>query len=104
MCGIVGLLNIFENREFDLQNMLNAIFHRGPDDEGTFFDNQFAGGMRRLSINDLNNGSQPLFNFDKSIVLFYNGEIYNYPQLRNELESEGVKFRTHSDITVTCVY
>jgi asparagine synthase (glutamine-hydrolysing) len=97
MCGIVGLLNIFENREIDLQNMLNAIFHRGPDDEGTFFDNQFAGGMRRLSINDVDNGSQPLLNSDKSIVLFYNGEIYNYPQLRNELESEGVRFRTRSD-------
>ena len=99
MCGITGLLGSWTHvdRKFDLQNMLNALIHRGPDDEGTYFDNHFAGGMRRLSINDLDNGSQPLYNNDESIILFYNGEIYNYPQLRTELESKGVKFRTHSD-------
>jgi len=97
MCGIVGTLGHFENRELCINNMLQSLVHRGPDDQGLYFDKKFAGGMRRLSINDLKGGSQPLYNSDKSIILFYNGEIYNFLLLKKELEKNGVVFRTQSD-------
>ncbi len=98
-----------------LDTMLAALYHRGPDSAGEYralpdaasdcssgFAGSFVGGMRRLSINDLETGDQPLYNEDKSVVLFYNGEIYNYPQLRGTLESKGYRFRTRSDGEVIC--
>ncbi|HIA13554.1 MAG TPA: hypothetical protein EYN74_01445 [Nitrospirales bacterium] len=97
MCGIAGLLGEFKDRRTHLSRMLNALVHRGPDEKGEYIDKLFAGGMRRLSINDLQGGSQPLFNHDKSIVLLYNGEIYNSGELRQELEAAGKRFRTRSD-------
>ena len=82
--------------------MVNALSHRGPDSEGYFCGPYFSAGMRRLSINNLHTGDQPLYNEDKSIVLFHNGEIYNYPELRKNLESKGHNFRTKSDSEVIC--
>ena len=78
MCGIAGFVGEFKKSEENLHLMLSSIEHRGPDDQRTFFDKPFYGGMRRLSINDLEGGSQPLLNQKKDIVTFYNGEIYNY--------------------------
>ena len=82
--------------------MVEALHHRGPDDDGYLSDGPFKGGMRRLSINDVAGGHQPLFNTDRSVALLYNGEIYNYPALRRELEAKGHSFRTHSDGEVIC--
>lgn len=82
--------------------MLNSISHRGPDDFATYFDLPFVAGMRRLAINGLADGHQPLFNESKDIVLFYNGEIYNSSQLRKELIRKGYRFSTHSDGEVIC--
>jgi len=102
MCGITGFVL---NNKLDntiLRKMVSRLYHRGPDEESYYEDGRFNGGQRRLSINDLKNGTQPLFNKDKSIVLLYNGEIYNYRELRKDLENKGYKFRTHSDGEVIC--
>lgn len=105
MCGINGKL-VFkkENIVSNIQDMNNLIFHRGPDDEGVFLDknNQFSisMGMRRLSIIDLKGGGQPMYSRDKEVVIVFNGEIYNYKALKNELENSGVNFRTNSDTEV----
>ena len=84
--------------------MNSLIYHRGPDDEGIYkhYSTNFsvALGMRRLSIIDLNSGSQPIYNNDKSIVIVFNGEIYNYRILRNKLEKKGIIFKTNSDTEV----
>lgn len=82
--------------------MVAALRHRGPDSSGYYRDGDYQAGMCRLSINDLNGGDQPLFNADRSVVLLYNGEIYNYRELRRELESKGHAFRTGSDGEVIC--
>ena len=102
MCGIAGYL---VERKIDgdvLKRMLSALKHRGPDSEGIYSSGSYNAGMRRLSINDLKTGDQPLYNQDRSVVLFYNGEIYNSPQLRIELEKAGYRFRTRSDGEVIC--
>ncbi|MBN1966937.1 MAG: asparagine synthetase B, partial [Anaerolineae bacterium] len=80
--------------------MLGVIAHRGPDDEGLFCDGDLAIGMRRLSIIDLSTGQQPIFNEDGSIVIVFNGEIYNYKELVEHLEARGHVFKTHSDTEV----
>jgi len=97
MCGIVGLLGEYNNKENYIYSMLDAIRHRGPDEKSVFHDGDYFAGMRRLSINGLSDGSQPLYNQDRTVVLFYNGEIYNSVSLKKELEGLGVTFRTHSD-------
>jgi asparagine synthase (glutamine-hydrolysing) len=102
MCGIAGYITRKQVDESVLEQMLEALYHRGPDSKGTYRSGHYHVGMRRLSINDLKTGDQPLYNQDKSVVLLYNGEIYNSPQLRKELESKGYKFRTHSDGEVIC--
>ncbi|CAN5396343.1 asparagine synthase (glutamine-hydrolyzing) [soil metagenome] len=103
MCGIAGYSNIQSGipikREF-LSNMLKSITHRGPDDEGTYFDEKNALGNRRLSIIDIEGGHQPITNEDGSIVIVYNGELYNSPELREELIKKGHIFRTKSDTEV----
>ena len=76
--------------------MLNSILYRGPDEAGEYSDDGFIGGIRRLSINAVVNGSQTVFSQDKSSVLFYDDEIYNSPQLRRHLEAIGIVFRTRS--------
>ena len=99
MCGIAGLFK-YETREKSndiLDRMLKSLYHRGPDDEGRFSSEHFTAGMRRLSINDVQEGGQPLYNENRSVILFYNGEIYNSPALRKELAQKGVIFRTKSD-------
>jgi asparagine synthase (glutamine-hydrolysing) len=83
--------------------MCAAIAHRGPDDEGVHVDGNFGMGMRRLAIIDLESGHQPIFNEDQSVGVVYNGEIYNYPELRSTLSTEGHRFRTRSD-TETLVH
>ena len=85
-----------------LHGMVEALRHRGPDADGYYVDGPFHGGMRRLAINDVAHGDQPLFNADRSVALLYNGEIYNYPELRRELEGKGHRFRTRSDGEVIC--
>lgn len=80
--------------------MLDVIRHRGPDDEGIFLDRNLGIGMRRLSIIDLAGGKQPIANEDGSVVVVFNGEIYNYVELRNRLRSRGHRFTTASDTEV----
>ena len=102
MCGIAGYKTEKRIDGAVLEQMLAALVHRGPDAQGVYHMGGYSARMRRLKINDLATGNQPLFNQDKSIVLFYNGEIYNAPQLRRELEYKGYRFRTHSDGEVIC--
>src|SRR5690606_26412119 len=105
MCGIAGIID-FNARipEESLAPMLNAIRHRGPDAMGVLTGDNFAAGMRRLSIIDLVTGDQPIYNENKTIFTFFNGEIYNYIELRKALERKGHKFRTQSDTEVIVHY
>jgi len=100
MCGIAGILDWSGAPQDRLAPMLDAIVHRGPDDEGRFDEGPIAMGMRRLSIIDLNSGHQPIFNEDESVVVVFNGEIFNYVELRADLEKRGHSFRTQSDTEV----
>ena len=84
MCGIAGFMGQVENRADVIRNMTEVITHRGPDSDGFFTDDNISMGFRRLSIIDLGAGHQPIYNEDKSIVLTFNGEIYNYKDLRKE--------------------
>ncbi len=98
MCGFTGFVGQTDNREQVLENMMNTIIHRGPDSSGSFLDEDAALGFRRLSIIDIGeSGDQPLYNEDKTMVLTFNGEIYNYPELREELIAAGHIFTTHTD-------
>ncbi|MFZ3065096.1 MAG: asparagine synthase (glutamine-hydrolyzing) [Nitrospirota bacterium] len=108
MCGICGIVD-FKGNPIDpklVEIMSNSLSHRGPDGEGIFINHgsggkgQAALGHRRLSIIDLKTGSQPMFNEDKSIVVAYNGEIYNFNELKKNLIKKGHKFRTKSDTEV----
>ncbi|MCS6860271.1 MAG: asparagine synthase (glutamine-hydrolyzing) [Abditibacteriales bacterium] len=104
MCGIAGILNAQGSADRDLlQRMLDALRHRGPDDEGVYADGGVALGQRRLAIIDLDTGHQPLSNEDGSVWITFNGEIYNFQSLREQLEKKGHQFRTHSD-TETIVH
>ena len=102
MCGINGLLYRENKNEIvgQVQLMNENIIHRGPDDNGIYHDNNVAMGMRRLSIIDLSQGNQPMYNDKKDIIIVFNGEIYNYIMLKAELEADGVQFNTHSDTEV----
>jgi asparagine synthase (glutamine-hydrolysing) len=99
MCGITGIVNAqahAANREI-IERMNRAILHRGPDDDGFYINENVALGMRRLAIIDLAHGKQPIHNHDKTKWIVYNGEIYNYQQLREDLDKRGHKFYTNSD-------
>jgi len=102
MCGICGLIgnNHPELMQAVVQRMVGQMPHRGPDDESIFLDHTVALGMRRLSIIDLNGGNQPVFNEDGTVVVVFNGEIYNFRELRRTLESRGHRFRTRGDTEV----
>ena len=103
MCGIAGILKLEKGnpaRPELLEGMLRTIIHRGPDEDGSLVDNELAMGMRRLSIIDLADGKQPIQNEDGRYSVVFNGEIYNYIELRRDLESRGHKFRTNSDTEV----
>lgn len=104
MCGITGWLNLNttqdHNAEAILHSMCETIVHRGPDSEGLWADDRAALGMRRLSIIDLKTGDQPVFNCDRSVIVMMNGELYNYREVRAELEKKGHKFTTNSDTEI----
>lgn len=100
MCGFIGFTRNCDNKEKVLSEMLENISHRGPDSSDTYIDDQIALGFRRLSIIDLEGGSQPIYNEDKTKVLVFNGEIYNYLGLRQTLIEKGHKFYTHTDSEV----
>ncbi|MDB5894603.1 MAG: asparagine synthetase [Rhodoferax sp.] len=103
MCGITGIFDTRGKRDFDpavLHRMNQAQLHRGPDEGGKHFEPGVAFGHRRLSIIDLSTGQQPLFNADGSVVIVFNGEIYNYLELIPELQALGYVFHTRSDTEV----
>lgn len=99
MCGICGYVG-FSGGEGLIARMTEAITHRGPDDVGHFVDEKMGLGVRRLSIIDVEGGHQPITNDDGSLVIVYNGEIYNYLELKEELLSLGHRFRTNSDTEI----
>src|SRR5215467_9405129 len=103
MCGITGFIDIQRSRDSAerlIDSMCKIIRHRGPDDQGSWVGEGVALGMRRLSIIDLAGGHQPIFNEDQSILVVFNGEIYNYLELQKELRECGHHFQTNSDTEV----
>ena len=102
MCGIVGFVDKRKKKEKEeiIKKMADRIKHRGPDAEGYYVTDDVALGHRRLSIIDLNSGSQPIYNEDKTLVVVFNGEIYNYESLREDLEKKGHVFKTKTDTEV----
>src|SRR5262245_42031573 len=103
MCGIAGVVSA--TRESDItealvRRMCDRIVHRGPDDEGIYVADGAGLGMRCLSIIDLAGGHQPVFNEDRSAGVVFNGEIYNFPELRSELAQRGHRFYTKTDTEV----
>lgn len=100
MCGLAGVLDLKGRRRPDqamLQRMADALAHRGPDDDGFFVGPGVGLANRRLSIVGLSDGHQPIFNEDQSVVAVCNGELFDFPERRQELEAKGHVFRTHSD-------
>src|SRR3989344_2584931 len=100
MCGFIGFTGTTANKRVILTKMMSQIAHRGPDSQDSYITEGIALGFRRLSIIDLATGDQPLFNEDKSKVLVFNGEIYNYHSLREDLIRKGHIFKTKSDSEV----
>lgn len=100
MCGFVGYVNKEKNKQDNIKKMADLIAHRGPDSDGYYCDKDIALGFRRLSIIDLNGGTQPIYNKDKTKVIVFNGEIYNFKELRKELEEKGYEFKTKTDTEV----
>ena len=88
MCGIVGYFRKKPAKDGTLDQALGKLAHRGPDDSGTYFDGSMALGQTRLSIIDLSGGHQPLYSLDRQLVLVANGEIYNFIELREDLEKK----------------
>ena len=100
MCGITGIMHFDSSRCVEksrLKDMTNILKHRGPDGNGLFIDDNVALGHRRLSIIDLSSGNQPMSILDGRYTIVYNGELYNYKELREELVKRGHKFRTKGD-------
>ncbi|MCO5142605.1 MAG: asparagine synthase (glutamine-hydrolyzing) [Oligoflexia bacterium] len=102
MCGIAGYSGLSKSEQL-LGRMTGSILHRGPDEGGSFFHDRVGLGMRRLSIIDTKSGSQPIYNRDKTVVVVFNGEIYNYHRLAKKLKAKGYIFSTNSD-TETIVH
>ena len=100
MCGIVGFSGQNKQKEQIVNNMMDLMIHRGPNSAGHYTDADIALGFRRLSIIDLADGSQPMYNEDRSLVLVYNGEIYNFETLREDLIAKGHTFVTRCDSEV----
>ena len=96
MCGIAGIFNFRSNKPVtssEVERMTEAMSHRGPDAEGLYIDGNFGLGHRRLSILDLSErGQQPMGSPDGRCIISYNGEVYNYLELRSELQSKGIQF------------
>ena len=100
MCGICGIVSSEKIDEGLLRSMCKVLAHRGPDDEGVYLGQGIGLGSRRLSIIDLKSGRQPIHNEDKSIRLVLNGEIYNFRELKKDLEKSGHRFYTQADTEV----
>ena len=103
MCGIVGFTSAWHDpaaAKRTVQDMADLIRHRGPDGEGYYADARAALGHRRLAIIDVNGGGQPMFNEDGTLVVVFNGEIYNYRALRSQLQALGHIFATDSDTEI----
>lgn len=104
MCGIAGLFNYTataeNSNEHHVQRMLSVINHRGPDESGIYYGEKIGLGSVRLSIVDLSTGQQPLSDESGNYWIVYNGEVFNYPELRDDLEKKGIKFRTNCDTEV----
>lgn len=100
MCGFVGFVDRSKNKKKIVKDMADKIIHRGPDSDGYYVDEDVALGFRRLSIIDLEGGTQPIYNEDNSRVIVFNGEIYNYKEIKEELLKKGHKFKTESDTEV----
>lgn len=104
MCGICGVVNLKDSvpkiNKTDIKAMCDTLIHRGPDEEGIFVNGQVGLGSRRLRVIDLSTGSQPIFNEDHSICTVYNGEIYNFEELKRDLQSKGHKFSTRTDTEI----
>lgn len=105
MCGICGIIDLNqqisqEEKSRTVFAMNQAMFHRGPDEDGYLNDGSVSLAMRRLSIIDLAGGQQPIYNENKDVCVFFNGEIYNYPELKTNLLQQGHRFRTHTDTEV----
>src|SRR4249919_3385785 len=103
MCGICGQFNFRSQapvRRTDIEAMTRSIAHRGPDDDGYFIAGPLGLGFRRLSIIDLAGGHQPMSDQEESVWVVFNGEIYNYLEVKQELEGYGHRFRTNSDTEV----
>src|SRR5437879_720692 len=103
MCGIAGIIQSDSSESLirqTIRKMCDRMVHRGPADFGEYVNGHVGIGMRRLSIIDLQTGRQPLSNEDGTIWVVFNGEIYNYRQLRKELQERGHRFRTTSDTEV----
>jgi asparagine synthase (glutamine-hydrolysing) len=103
MCGIFGILGLTGPVHYQpglVEQMGAAMRHRGPDDSGSVIEDRLILGMRRLSIIDVAGGHQPIANEDGTVLVVCNGEIYNFRQLRQRLESIGHRFKTHSDTEV----
>ena len=108
MCGINGIIGYDTDRlaiESKINLMNDSIYHRGPDDSGIYFENYnnytIALGMRRLSIIDVKSGIQPMYTDDKEIFIIFNGEIYNFIELRDKLIQQGVIFKTNSENSIS---
>lgn len=100
MCGFCGFTGKVENKEQVIENMMEKIIYRGPDSKGTHVDDDIALGFRRLSIIDLADGTQPIYNEDETKVIVFNGEVYNYREIREDLVKKGHIFRTKTDTEV----
>lgn len=103
MCGITGIVSKHVNQDSDtliVRKMMDSLVHRGPDGEGICVEKSFVFGHKRLAIIDLEHGKQPMVSNDGNLILIYNGEIYNYLELRQELTRQGVSFKTFSDTEV----
>ena len=100
MCGFVGFCSKNVKDKNVIKEMNNQIVHRGPDSDGYYFDKDVNFGFRRLSIIDLKEGSQPILNEAEDVAIIFNGEIYNYQEIREELVAKGYKFKTHTDTEV----
>src|SRR5690349_4679400 len=103
MCGIAGIFHFASNEpvpENVLRRMNECLVHRGPDESGISVDGPVGLAMRRLAIIDLKSGQQPLANEDGAVSVVFNGEIYNFQDLRQELEAKGHRFKTKSDTEV----
>ena len=100
MCGFVGFYSKDVKDENVIKEMNSQIIHRGPDSDGYYFDKGINFGFRRLSIIDLHEGSQPILNENNDVAIIFNGEIYNYQEIKDDLLEKGYKFKTNTDTEV----